>query len=219
MTLLNKISLMLVDDHDMFRQGLRSLIDENRFEVIAEASNGRDALNLAHQMHPDVLLLDVQMPGMNGVQVARQIRRESPETKVIFLSMSDDHQDVVAAIDAGGMGYIPKTASAESLNRALSLVADGESVFPSELLRGGLSAVPLKNANLPPFTPRETEILRHLALGYSNKEIGRMLDVAEGTVKVHIKAILKKLNMRNRTQVAIYAHENGFAQPLAGSME
>lgn len=201
------LKVMLVDDHALMREGVRSLLDAAQFDVVSEAQNGMEAVDRYFESRPDIVLMDMNMPGKNGLEASNEILIQDPAAKIVILTVELNENDLMRAVDMSIKGYLLKTAGSDSLNQALKLVAAGESVFPSDALIRGMNRRS-QTADLG-ITPREQEILRHLARGQSNKEIARELDVTEGTVKVHIKAILKKLDMSNRTQAAIYAHEKG----------
>lgn len=201
------VSILVADDHALVREGIRSLLDPEQFKVIGEAEDGVDAISKYEELNPDIVLMDMNMPRKNGLEAARDIMRDHEDAKVVMLTVELSEVDLMRSVDMSVKGYLLKTSGSDSLNHALSLVADGESVFPSEALISGMNRR-VQTAEMG-LTPREEEILRHIAKGQSNKTIARDLDVTEGTVKVHIKAILKKLNMSNRTQAAIYAYEKG----------
>lgn len=204
---MEKVSIMVVDDHALVREGIRSLLDSKQFEVVAEAEDGFQALQKYKEFHPNIVLMDLKMPRKNGMEAARDIMAEDSSSKIVILTVELSEVDLMRAVDMKVKGYLLKTSGSDSLNHALNLVASGESVFPSEALISGMNRR-VQSAEMG-LTPREEEILRHIAQGQSNKNIARDLDVTEGTVKVHIKAILKKLDMSNRTQAAIYAYEKG----------
>lgn len=200
-------NILVVDDHALIREGICSLLDKEQFNVIGEAADGREAVRKYEELSPSVVLMDMQMPIMSGLDASKEILNKHPEAKIVILSVDLTEADLMRAVDLTLKGYLLKTSNSESLNHALSLIMSGESVFPSEsLIKGMNNRFKTQEIGL---TPREEEILRHIARGESNKGIARNLKVTEGTVKVHIKAILKKLDMNNRTQAAIYAYERG----------
>lgn len=200
-------SVLIVDDHALVREGVRSLLDAEQFRVVGEAGDGQEAVATYKALHPDIVLMDMQMPKKNGLEASREILEHDPNARVVILSVDLTEADLMRAVDMSVKGYLLKTSSGEALNQALKLVIAGESVFPSDALIKGMSH--RQEAHEVGLTPREEEILRYIAKGLSNKCIAREIDVTEGTVKVHIKAILKKLDMGNRTQAAIYAYERG----------
>lgn len=195
-------SVMLVDDHQLVREGIKHLLDEDRFSVIGEASTPQEAVHMVDRLRPEVVLLDLNMPGGSGVDAARRIMFTHPNTKIILISMMPMKPETLRSLQSFIKGYLSKSASASDLNNILTRVSQGESVFPE-----------FDDTNvvlLDSLTPREQDILRELVQGHSNKVIANNLDVAEGTIKVHIKTILKKLHVSNRTQAALYAYEQGF---------
>ncbi|MAI08943.1 MAG: DNA-binding response regulator [Magnetococcales bacterium] len=200
-------SVLIVDDHALIREGVTSLLDSEQFTVIGEAGDGDVAIEKYNELKPDVVLMDLKMPNMSGLDAAKEILAQDPDAKIVMLSVELTEADLMRAVDLSVKGYLLKTSNSEALNHALNLVLSGESVFPSEALIRGMNN--RHQAQEVGLTPREEEILRYIARGESNKGIARSLDVTEGTIKVHIKAILKKLDMNNRTQAAIYAYERG----------
>ena len=179
----------------------------NEFEVVGEAADGQQGVDSYKALQPEIVLMDMQMPHKNGLEASKEILQHDPKARIVILSVDLTEADLMSAVDMSVKGYLLKTSSGDALNQALKLVLAGESVFPSDALIKGMSN--RQEAQEVGLTPREEEILRYIAKGLSNKCIARELDVTEGTVKVHIKAILKKLDMGNRTQAAIYAYERG----------
>jgi two-component system nitrate/nitrite response regulator NarL len=212
------ISVLLVDDHTLFRSGVRSLLQRNpRFTVVGEASDGIDGVKRAMQLKPDVILLDLHMPGMTGVETLELILQGWPEATVIMLTVSEEGEDLATALQAGARGYLIKNIDADYLQRAIERAAAGESVL-AESMAGKLVAqlqkqrepkAPAPPSELDKLTPREREILACLARGESNKLIARVLDLAESTVKIHVQNILKKLGLSSRVQAAVFAVEQG----------
>lgn len=194
--------IMIVDDHQLVREGIKHLIDQDRFEVVGEASSAQDAVHMAERIRPDVVLLDVNMPGGSGVDAARRMMFTNPNLRIVLISMMPMKPETLRSLKSFVKGYLSKSSSASDLNDMLIRVAAGESIFP-EFEDGDMVL-------LDSLTPREQDILKELVQGHSNKVIANNLDVAEGTIKVHIKTILKKLHVRNRTQAALYAYEQGF---------
>lgn len=198
------LRVILADDHAMLREGLRSILQQHQIEVIAEAADGQTAVELAHNHQPDVLLLDINMPGMNGLQAAKCVQQlKLPHTRVVMLTMSDAESDMRAAMEAEVSGFISKSASPTMLENTLRLVVEGETVFPQRAM-SYKARQPATLPQLAQLTQREHQILLCVARGLSNKTIARELELAEGTVKVHIKAILRKLDLANRTQAAVF---------------
>lgn len=218
------IQVLLVDDHPLFRSGVRSLLQRHpRFAVVGEASDGIDGVKRAMQFKPDVVLLDLHMPGMSGVETLQLILQGWSEAVVIMLTVSEEAEDLATALQAGARGYLIKNIDADYLVRAIERAAAGESVL-AESMTGKLMAQLQKQreprASPPPselnkLTPREREILTCLARGESNKLIARVLDLAESTVKIHVQNILKKLGLSSRVQAAVFAVEQG----LSGNAE
>jgi len=210
------ISVLLVDDHTLFRSGIRSLLQRNsEFTVVGEASDGVEGIKRAKQLRPDVVLLDLNMPGMSGLETLQLLLQDCPNIAVILLTVSEEAEDLTAALQAGARGYLIKNIDADYLIRAIRRAAEGESVLAETMttklvahLQGGApKAEP--PSDIDKLTPREKEILACLARGESNKIIARTLDVAESTVKIHVQNILKKLNLSSRVQAAVYAVGHG----------
>jgi two-component system nitrate/nitrite response regulator NarL len=214
-----KIRVLLVDDHTLFRSGIKSLLQRNDdFEVIGEAGDGLEGIKRARSLKPDVVLLDLHMPGVSGLEAVKVIAEEMPEISVLMLTVSEDAQDLVDALRAGASGYLLKNIETDALIDAIRRAAQGESVVSQQM-----TAKLIQGVRNPPkadpaggdrdrFSPRERDILAALAHGESNKEIARKLDLAESTVKIHVQNIFKKLNMSSRVQVALYAVEHGYGQ-------
>jgi DNA-binding NarL/FixJ family response regulator len=215
--------LLLCDDHALFRQGLKSLLEtEEGFRVIGEAATGREALRYALETRPDVALMDIQMPGLDGVAVTKAILEERPEVKVIVLTMYRQDRYVFEAVKAGARGYLLKDADASELIFAIQRVAEGETLLGPEMAASVLeefSKVKEKAAGELPaqldqpceLTEREATILRLLAKGASNQEIAAALGVSEKTVRNRLSEIFSKLRLNNRTQAALYALREGIA--------
>jgi two-component system nitrate/nitrite response regulator NarL len=212
------ISVLLVDDHPLFRGGVRSLLQRNpRFAVVGEASDGVEGLKHAMQLRPDVILLDLHMPGMSGVDTLRLILRDWPQAAIIMLTVSEDAEDLATALRAGARGYLVKNIDADYLIRAIERAAAGEAVLAesmtaklvAQLQKQHEPRAPAPPSELDRLTPREREILACLARGESNKLIARVLDLAESTVKIHVQNILKKLGLSSRVQAALFAVAQG----------
>ncbi len=211
------IKVMLVDDQNLVRKGVRSLLElSEEIEVIAEAPDGAEAVRMMGDVNPDVVLLDMRMPGMNGVEVLRQLKEAGALPPTIILTTFDDDELVLAGIRNGAKGYLLKDVSLNELVEAIKTVAAGGSIVKpavTERLLKGLENLETDFSALDrpdPLTERETEILRLMAGGYSNKEIANSLGVAEGTVKNHVSNILSKLGVRDRTRAVLKAFELGF---------
>jgi len=211
------IRVMLVDDQNLVRKGVRSLLElSDEIEVIAEAPDGAEALRTIPETEPDVVLLDMRMPGLSGVDVLRKLTERGELPPTIILTTFDDDELVLAGIRHGAKGYLLKDVSLDELVKAIKTVARGGSIVKpavTERLLKGLEGLETDFSSLDrpdPLTERETEILRLMAGGYSNKEIANSLGVAEGTVKNHVSNILSKLGVRDRTRAVLKAFELGF---------
>jgi len=209
--------VVLCDDHDMFRTALRHLVEENGpVRVVGEAATGEGALALVREQAPDVVVMDIEMPGLGGVEATRQIVAESPHTSVVVLTASDDADDVVSAIVAGACGYLLKNAAIDDLVAGIRAAAIGDALI-SPAIAGGLLAHVRARARPaePPaaaatqLSARELDVLRLVAEGRDNADIARELFISPKTVKNHISNILMKLQMQNRIQAAVYAVRKG----------
>jgi NarL family two-component system response regulator LiaR len=194
-----------VDDHSVVRQGLRMFLAlDPELEVVGEAANGAEALRLARALQPDVVLMDLLMPVMDGIAATAAMRRELPDTEVIALTSVLEDSAVYGAMRAGAIGYLLKDTEADELCRAIKAAAAGQvQLSPSVAARLMREVEPPQHPQ--PLTPRETEVLRQLALGQSNREIAAALVIAEKTVRTHVSNILSKLGVASRTQAALYA--------------
>ncbi|HEX2529890.1 MAG TPA: response regulator [Burkholderiaceae bacterium] len=212
------ISVLLIDDHTLFRSGIRSLLQRNPdFAVVGEAADGVEGIKRAKQLKPDVVLLDLNMPGISGLETLQLLLQDCPQTAVIMLTVSEDAEDLGAALQGGARGYLIKNIDADYLVRAIRRAAAGEPVVAEAMtaklvaqLQGGAQRIEAPS-DLDKLTPREREILSCLARGESNKSIARTLDVAESTVKIHVQNILKKLQLSSRVQAAVFAVGHGVA--------
>jgi DNA-binding NarL/FixJ family response regulator len=210
------ISVLLVDDQTLVRQGIRSLLElSDAVQVVAEAVDGEQAITLIPEVGPDVVLLDMRMPGKSGLDVLRILAERKQLPPTIILTTFDDDELVLAGLQAGARGYLLKDVTLEQLVEAVKTVAEGGSLVRpavSQRLLTGLDKMHNSFASLDqpdPLTERETEILRLMAGGYSNREIANSLNVAEGTVKNHVSNILSKLGVRDRTRAVLKAFELG----------
>jgi DNA-binding NarL/FixJ family response regulator len=216
------ITVLLVDDHRLLREGVRSILQRaaDRFEIIGEADNGAQAQVLALKLKPDIVLMDVQMPTCSGLAAARALAPQLPDTKIVMLTVSDRDEDLFAAVKAGAKGYILKVStSADEMVTALERVAAGEVILTPVMAvklvaefamlaheRERIeSPAPSSTAGDPRLTDREHQVLEFVAAGKTNKEIAATLNIAENTVRAHLRNILDKLHVQNRTQAAIYA--------------
>jgi DNA-binding NarL/FixJ family response regulator len=212
-----RIRVLIVDDHAVVRQGLRIFLDtESDFEVVGEAPNGEEAVRLARALQPDIVLMDLLMPGMGGIEATRLIRSEVGAVEVVALTSVLDDESVVAAVRAGAIGYLLKTAEADDLRRALRAAAAGQvQLDPAAAAR--LVSEVRTPAAIETLTDREAEVMRLLARGLANKEIGRELRISEDTVKTHVSRILAKLGARSRTQAVLQAMRMGLVEVDASS--
>ncbi|HEY7906594.1 MAG TPA: response regulator transcription factor, partial [Wenzhouxiangella sp.] len=208
--------VVLVDDQTLIRQGVRSLLAlSDDIEVVGEASDGQEALEIVPKLKPDVLLLDLRMPNMNGLQVLEALAERDQQPPTLILTTFDDDELVLGGIRAGAKGYLLKDVALEDLLNAVRTLASGNTLvnpaITDRLLKGLKSHTTEFSALEQPeaMTGRETEILRLMAGGYSNKEIARALDVAEGTIKNHVSNILSKMGVRDRTRAVLKAIEAG----------
>ncbi len=216
------VRILVVDDHTLFRRGLTALLGSDpNLRVVGDAADANEALRQAQALQPDLVLLDNHMPGVKGVDVLPAIREALPNVRVVMLTVSEDEQDLAAALHGGASGYLLKTAEGEALIAAILRVMRGESVVAAEMTGKlfsafrDVTAVPLTHEPMPAaskvahLSPREREILTCLARGSSNKEIGRDLGIAEATVKIHVQHLLRKLDVNSRVQAAVIASEHG----------
>jgi two-component system, NarL family, response regulator LiaR len=206
--------VLLVDDHIIVREGLRMLLSEEpEIAIVGEASDGADSVKLAAALHPDVILMDLVMPGMDGIQAMQSIRALSPSSRVLVLTSFGDDQRVRDAIQAGAIGYLLKDVLKVDLLQAIRAAAQGQPTLHPEAQRHLMRQMttPAARSRLDDLTPRERDVLQLIGQGQSNKEIAATLQVTEGTVKGHVSAILAKLGVADRTQAALYAVRHGFA--------
>lgn len=215
------LRVLLIDDHTLFREGLESLLAHRGIEMVASVGSGEEGLALAAELEPDVILLDMRMPGMGGLEVLRRIRQQSLEMAVVMLTTSTDERDLIESLRAGAQGYLLKDMEPDELVVALRDIVAGKTVVAPELapvlaraVQGGEAAAEQGEPDDPfaRLTPRETEILSLLAEGQSNKAIARNLGISDGTVKLHVKAILRKLGVHSRVEAAVMAVEMGLRQ-------
>jgi DNA-binding NarL/FixJ family response regulator len=217
------IRVLLVDDQTLVRQGIQMLLEiEADIQVVGQAANGREALQLAEALRPDVVLMDVRMPEMDGVAATQAISARFPDTGVIILTTFEDDEFVFGGLEAGARGYLLKDISSEEMAQAIRKVAAGEALIQPSLTRKVLAEFsrlataaeksadkPLQPALVEPLTGREQEVLCALAKGLSNREIARQLVITEGTVKNHVSSLIAKLEVRDRTQAVLKAQELG----------
>ena len=206
---MSPIRLLVADDHNLFRQGLVGLLrSEPQFDVVGEAINGKECLQMALQLKPDIVLMDLKMPVMDGVEATRRILEALPEARIIVLTASEEDQDLISAIRTGALAYILKDASINELFRVVDQVHAGNAALSPSLM---LRVFQTLRAETFPFvsdislTLREQDVLRLLAQGADNRQIAGKLSISENTVKTHVAHILEKLGLQSRTQVADYA--------------
>jgi DNA-binding NarL/FixJ family response regulator len=213
---LEELRVLLVDDHDLFRSGLRSLLEEQGLQVVGEADNGREALRLVGELAPDVVVMDLKMPGLTGVETTRQVSSIAPRTRVVVLTISVDDDDVMAAVMAGACGYLLKDSSIDQLIAGIRAAASGESLISPQIAAKVLQRLRSQTADTAAartirteLSDRELEVLRLIAIGKDNADIARELYISPKTVKNHISNILMKLQIENRIQAAVYAVRSG----------
>ena len=223
--------VVIADDHGLVREGLRAVLEgEPDIEVVGEAEDGTEALEVCRRVHPDLILMDVRMPEVDGLEATRRIKEEMPTTSVVMVTMHENPDYLLEAIRAGAAGYILKDASAERLVEAVRRTLDGESPLNQELAMRLLmrmaseseagteahEAIERKGPLPEGITPREAEVLQHLAQGRTNPQIAENLEVSRGTVKIHVQNIIAKLGVSDRTQAAVRAIELGLFDPQTG---
>ena len=214
--------VLLIDDHALVRKGLEELLQSRGVSVVASVSSGEEGLRRARELSLDLILLDIKMPGMTGIETLKQLRAGGVQTPVVMLTMSREDADLGAALRNGAQGYLLKDMEPEELVPALAVVLSGDNVVAREMVgtlarmvgrdAGAAREPPRPAAPFADLTPREHEILEHVADGSSNKMIARALDISDGTVKLHVKAILRKLGMRSRVEAAVAAVEQGLGR-------
>ena len=206
--------VLIVDDHSLFRDGLVSLLETAGFNVVGEASDGEVAIRETLRLQPDVVLLDINMPRMDGLETIARLRKISPNTTVVMLTASESEQDLLSSIQAGARGYLYKNLGTDEFIAGLHRLENGEPAITlktaSKLMLGLAQPDSTKKSDKPisPLTPKEFEVLPHICEGLSNKEISSKLNISENTVKYHIKNILQKLNLKTRAEIAAYAVKN-----------
>jgi two-component system, NarL family, nitrate/nitrite response regulator NarL len=216
------IRILLIDDHTLFRSGVRALLQRQPdFEVVDDAADGIEGFKRAKQHRPDVVLLDLNMPGLSGIETLQLLQQDLPDTAVIMLTVSEDVDELTRALREGACGYLLKNMEADELATMIRRAATGESVIAESMTQRLIAQMrtpvraedtvapgslePRGTPASPALTPRERDIVRILARGASNKDIARELDLAESTVKIHVRNVLRKLNLSSRVQIAIHA--------------
>ncbi|WJW74356.1 response regulator [Thiohalobacter sp. IOR34] len=209
------LRIILIDDHTLFRVGLQGLLAHRGIEVVAAVGDGQEGIRLAEELQPDVVLLDMRMPGMDGLGVLRQLRKSGLEMPIAMLTTSSNEQDLVESLRSGAQGYLIKDMQPDDLVVALRDIVAGKTVVAPDLapvlakVVQGEGITPRDPSPFSKLTPRENEILGLLAEGQSNKAIARNLGISDGTVKLHVKGILRKLGVHSRVEAAVIAVEQG----------
>jgi DNA-binding NarL/FixJ family response regulator len=209
------VRVMLVDDRPLVRNGIASLLRAHGHEVVGEADDGREALDIVGQASPDVVLMDIRMPGMGGLEATRLMTAQHPEVKIVMLTVSDDENDLFEAVKSGAQGYLLKDLEASQFFEALDAIDRGEAVIPTRLAGNLLEEFRSKSQEVgeaepsDALSPREREVLDQVSQGLTNKEVAERLYISENTVKYHMKNILDKLHLRNRSQVIAWAARQG----------
>lgn len=221
-----KTRIAIIDDHSLFREGIKRILEfEGDFEVVAEGSDGSEALSIVETYRPDLVLMDINMPDINGVEATKQLIEAYPDTKVVVLSIHDDENYVMRALQTGATGYLLKEMDADTLIEAVRIVAEGGSYLHPKVThnlireyrrltteKGGAVVKQEVRRPLHLLTRRECEVLQLLADGKSNRAIGEALYISEKTVKNHVSSILQKLNVNDRTQAVVVAIKNGWVE-------
>jgi DNA-binding NarL/FixJ family response regulator len=210
----NSVTVLLVDDHRLFREGLRDLLLERGFDVVGEAANAERAVSMAAAKRPMVALMDIDMPGGSGIDASRQLAKRCPDTQVVMLTVSPDEADVIESVQAGACGYLLKDASIEEIAAGVRAAAEGEPLLSPRITADLLARV--REAPAPRavpgeqrLSPRELDVLRLIAEGKGNPAIANELGISEQTVKTHVSSLLEKLGVKNRIQAAVYAVRKG----------
>jgi two-component system nitrate/nitrite response regulator NarL len=208
------IRVLIIDDHSLFRNGIRLVLErQDDFELVGEAGSGLEGVKDAKRLNPDVILLDLHMPDLSGLETIPLLQDEAPDAQIVMLTVSEDAEDLIEALRIGARGYLLKNIETDFLLQSIRRAAVGESVMSphmagklADAMRAPIKGAAPENVKL---SPREKEIIVKLARGDSNKEIARELNLSESTVKIHVQGILRKLNLASRVQAAVYAVEHG----------
>jgi DNA-binding NarL/FixJ family response regulator len=221
--MIDRVRVLLVDDDDLMRAGLRSVLSsDDTIEVAGEAGDGSEALDRVRETQPDVVLMDIRMPGVDGISATREVLAGSVDVKVVVLTTFEDDDYIFDALSAGASGFLLKRTKPEELISAIHAVADGDSLLSPSVTRRVIDRMAtqpvagLSGARLEKLTPREREVLELIGRGLSNREIAESFVIEESTVKTHVKRILTKLELRDRVQAVILAYETGLIRPRAG---
>ncbi len=211
----SNLRVLIIDDHTLFRDGLQSLLERHNIDVIGSLGDGLEGIRLAQELKPDIILLDMRMPSISGLDVLKQLQQNKFESPIAMLTTSNDERDLVEALRNGAKGYLLKDMEPDDVVAALREIVKGETVVApnlTQILARVVKGEPILESEPSPIddlTPREAEILSLLAEGQSNKVIARNLGISDGTVKLHVKAILRKLNIHSRVEAAVIAVEHG----------
>jgi two-component system nitrate/nitrite response regulator NarL len=215
------LQVLLIDDHTLFREGLEGLLARRGIRVLAAVGDGREGLRLARELSPDVILLDMRMPELDGMEVLKQLRQSGFRMPIVMLTTSSDERDLVQSLRSGAQGYLLKDMEPDELVLALRDIVAGKTVVAPDLapvlakvVQGEALPSAAEESPFAELTPRESEILALLAEGQSNKVIARNLGISDGTVKLHVKAILRKLGVHSRVEAAVIAVEKGLRANL-----
>jgi DNA-binding NarL/FixJ family response regulator len=215
-----RVRVLLVDDDDLMRAGLRSVLSSDEtIEVAGEAADGREAVDRVRELNPDVVLMDIRMPDVDGLSATREVLEAEPDVKVVVLTTFEDDDYIFDALSAGASGFLLKRTKPEELIAAIHTVADGDSLLSPSVTRRVIDrmaaqpAAALSGARLDVLTPREREVLESVGRGLSNREIAEAFFIEESTVKTHVKRILMKLGLRDRVQAVILSYETGVIRP------
>jgi DNA-binding NarL/FixJ family response regulator len=211
---------VIVDDDDLMRAGLRSVLSSDEtIDVVGEAGDGREAVDRIRQLRPDLVLMDIRMPDLDGISATREVLATSPDVKVLVLTTFEQDDYIFDALSAGASGFLLKRTQPEQLIAAIHTVAEGDSLLSPSVTRRVVDRMasqptPVRaSARLDELTPREREVLELVARGLSNREIAERFVIEESTVKTHVKRILMKLRLRDRVQAVVFAYENGLTRP------
>ncbi|MDT8306743.1 MAG: response regulator transcription factor [Anaerolineae bacterium] len=207
------VRVLLADDHPLFRDGIASLLETHNYEVVGQAANGREALRLAEELQPDLILMDIRMAGITGLAATRLIKAKHPDMRIVILTVSEDDADLFEAIKSGAAGYLQKSLDSDQFFALLEAVMRGEvglnPVLAGKILREFAQPAADREPSVDDLTPREHEVLALVARGATNTEIATTLTISENTVKFHMKNILQKLQARNRAEVVAFALRSG----------
>lgn len=213
------LTVLIADDQLLLRAGFRKLLDgEDGIEVVGDAADGKEAVDLVEKLHPDVVLMDIRMPVMDGIEATRRISRIAPNSAVLVLTTYDLDEYVFAALEAGASGFLLKDSLPDELTAAIRVVARGDALIAPSITRRLVSEFAARAANkgqrsLPPVSERELEVLVGVARGWSNRELAEELFIGEATVKSHVSSLLTKLDCRDRVQLVVAAYEAGLVTP------